>query len=491
MTLTALPLTRQVLAWWPRWRAADERRREHLRTFLSPSAVETLLRLESNVHAARTAKSRTEVLTALLSGLLVPEPARVVSDLARAVYPEAGEWDRDLCRYSALEAALREHLKVPREKPAPPTSAPVGKPTLPQKPAYSWRGNPMTVNADKISREKLTGMVAVNGLPHHQDEEPEAVEPEASTPTAADPWPWSTQDLTPRQEEVFEALRKRDLRPDCIVPAVAQREIAREMKTTPGSVGFHLSGLRKRLGIPDTSLPASLPDLSGNGNHGTRGDTPPPEPVAVKLTPVSAELTPIAAEPPQEPPQDPQPVSPIVEHAAAEVARQGAAERACATPAAVDSAASGPGEDEGTLAPPPFSDRRALERALAKMLELRAQVADLTRRLSERDDELRAFNAESDRAGAELEDLKEQLELRLRVVRSQAAEIERLHIAADAAAPVDCPAPAEEPLTQEQRGAALLLAAGVSLDAPMDTTVSVWRRVLALAADLAALAERR
>jgi hypothetical protein len=459
---TRLPLTRSLIAWWPRWRAADERGREHLRTLLSPSAVETLLRLEENVQAARAARTKGAVLSALLSGLVVPEPARVVSDLARAVYPESGEWDRDLCRYSALEAALREHLKAPREKPQPRAPGPVGKPTLPQEPARHWTGgNAMTIKPGRI--EEMAQATAANGTGHHRGEGPAAVEPEPA-PVPADPWPWSTRNLTARQEDVFEALRKRGLRPDCIVPSFRLREIARELNISFNAVSSHLSDVRKRLAITELGdiVPANWPRVAP--------DTPQPEPVAVELTPVSAELTPIAVKPPQEP-QEPQgPVSAIVEHAAAEVARQEAAERGCAVPAVMDSGPAGDGErDSGPglgvvemceiLSGNATAALRA--RAQAEVLELRAQVA------------------------AQLRTIQAQARLNDRVRDENAAlqdEVKRLTAAA-----VDSPAPAEEPFTEWQRS----LAVRVFADLDPGMSVGQKRRVLALAADLAALAERR
>jgi hypothetical protein len=337
----------------------------------------------------------------------------------------------------------------------------------------------MTIRPGRIEEMAQAVLPAANGLPHHQDEDPystEAGESETAAPpipvpedkpasAAADPWPWPTKLLTARQEDVFEALKRRGLRPDCIVPAAVRREIAAELGVSVDTARGHLGDLRKRLGIADTSLPASPPDLSGNGNHGTRGDTPQPEPVAV--------------EPSQEP-QEPQSVSPIVEHAAAEVARQEAAERNCAAPAPPL---------------PPLQSGQAMVQAETMELEFRAQVANLT-------DELRQAHIIGTEQALEIVEFQAQIAAQLRTIEAQARlndrvrdenaalqdEVKRLTATA-----VDGPAPAEEPLTERQRVTALLLAAGEWTQ--VDGGAATRRRVLALAADLAAdlaaLAERR
>ena len=118
-----LPVTRAVMSWWPRWRDADERGREHLRRgVLDRRTVAALERLEANLAACGKPEGWTRwsqgsactlrpgLLERLLAGLDLQPNA--VPDLLRACRVH-GHNER------ALERALQDWTKAPPAPPAP------------------------------------------------------------------------------------------------------------------------------------------------------------------------------------------------------------------------------------------------------------------------------------------------------------------------------------------------------------------------------------
>lgn len=296
-TLTAGPdrgpiLTRRSMAVWPRWREADPRGRQDLERGLHPDETAGFQRLAENLRACgdgdwfewrgNTLQLRTGMLDQLLAGLRMQPTA--LADFIRF-----SGLDNHV-RRNALEAAVREHYAAAWEQGPPP--APTGSAAHPNFHAMradarvqAWlqhRGLPplqafgllstlaAELNLTRQNVERILDTLTAAGwqpegtTPAGVPDETTSPEPkENPMPTQAIDKPAVDEPAAPTKLELTRrALIARGINwNEDSVPEQVKAEIAAEVGSTPGGVGYNISSLRGR----NAPFPLSLAAAAAAG----------------------------------------------------------------------------------------------------------------------------------------------------------------------------------------------------------------------------------